>query len=108
MRAWLYRIATNRCLNALRARSRRPRELRTMDDAPPPTRRIEPTWVEPYPDVALEEIPDRSPGPAARFEAREAVELAFVVALQGLASAGSSGALPTRRRAATSTRPSPC
>jgi RNA polymerase sigma-70 factor (TIGR02960 family) len=91
VRIWLYRIATNRCLNALRARSRRPRELRTMDDAPPPTRRIEPTWVEPYPDVALEEIPDRSPGPAARYEAREAVELAFIVALQGL---------PPRQRAA--------
>src|SRR5215211_5397039 len=73
VRAWLYRIATNRCLNALRARSRRPRELRTMDDVPPPTRRIEPVWLEPYPDVLLEALADRSPGPAARYEARESI-----------------------------------
>jgi RNA polymerase sigma-70 factor, ECF subfamily len=91
VRAWLYRIATNRCLNALRARSRRPRELQSMDDTPPPTRRIESIWLEPYPDVLLEEIPDRSPDPAARYEARESVELAFIVAVQGL---------PPRQRAA--------
>src|SRR5215217_6330433 len=41
VRSWLYQIATNRCLNALRARSRRPRELQTMADAPPPTRRTD-------------------------------------------------------------------
>jgi RNA polymerase sigma-70 factor (ECF subfamily) len=91
VRAWLYRIATNRCLNALRARSRRPPEPRTLDEAPAPTRRVEPIWLEPYPDVLLEEVPDRSPGPAARYEARESVELAFIVALQGL---------PPRQRAA--------
>jgi RNA polymerase sigma-70 factor (TIGR02960 family) len=91
VRAWLYRIATNRCLNALRDRSRRPRDRRAMDDPPPPTRRIEPIWVEPYPDALLEEIPDRTPGPAARYEARESVELAFIVALQQL---------PPRQRAA--------
>jgi RNA polymerase sigma-70 factor (ECF subfamily) len=60
-------------------------------DAPPPTRRTEPIWLEPYPDVLLEEIPDRSPEPAIRYEARESVELAFVVGLQGL---------PPRQRAA--------
>jgi RNA polymerase sigma-70 factor (TIGR02960 family) len=91
VRAWLYRIATNRCLNALRARSRRPREVQAMDDAPAPTRRTEPVWLEPYPDVLLEDMPDRSPGPAARYEARESIELAFIVALQGL---------PPRQRAA--------
>ncbi len=84
VRAWLYRIATNRCLNALRARSRRPREVQAMDDAPAPTRRTEPMWLEPYPDVLLEEMPDRSPGPATRYEARESVELAFIAALQHL------------------------
>jgi len=84
VRAWLYRIATNRCLNVLRARSRRPREVQAMDDAPVPTRRTEPIWLEPYPDVLLEEMPDRSPGPAARYEARESVELAFIAALQHL------------------------
>jgi RNA polymerase sigma-70 factor (TIGR02960 family) len=83
VRAWLYRIATNRCLNALRARSRRPRELQAMDDAPAPSRRTEPVWLEPYPDV-LFDMPDRSAGPAARYEARESIELAFIVALQHL------------------------
>src|SRR6266576_3322877 len=84
VRSWLYRIATNRCLNSLRDRSRRPKEVQTMTDALEPTRLIEPVWLEPYPDVLLEGIPDRSPGPAARYEARESVELAFIVALQAL------------------------
>ena len=84
LRSWLYRIATNRCLNALRARSRRPREVPAMGDALPPTRRTKPVWLEPYPDVLLEDIPDRSAGPAARYEARESIELSFVVALQHL------------------------
>ena len=55
-----------------------------MDHPPEPTRRIEPVWVEPYPDVLLEGIADRSPGPAARYEARESIELAFIAALQRL------------------------
>jgi RNA polymerase sigma-70 factor (TIGR02960 family) len=84
VRSWLYRIATNRCLNALRARSRRPKEVQTMSGALEPTRLIEPVWLEPYPDVLLEGIPDRSPGPAARYEARESIELAFITALQTL------------------------
>ncbi|HMI69793.1 MAG TPA: sigma-70 family RNA polymerase sigma factor [Solirubrobacteraceae bacterium] len=91
VRSWLYRIATNRCLNALRARSRRPRQVPAMDDALEPTRRIEPVWLDPYPDVLLEDIPDRSAGPAARYEARESIELSFIVALQHL---------PPRQRAA--------
>jgi RNA polymerase sigma-70 factor (ECF subfamily) len=91
LRSWLYRIATNRCLNALRARSRRPREVEAMAEPLEPTRRIEPVWLEPYPDVLLESIPDRSPGPAARYEARESIELAFIAALQHL---------PPRQRAA--------
>jgi RNA polymerase sigma-70 factor (TIGR02960 family) len=84
LRAWLYRIATNRCMNVLRDRARRPREVPPMLDAPEPTRRTQPLWLEPYPDVLLEDMPDRSRGPAARYEAREATELAFVVALQNL------------------------
>jgi RNA polymerase sigma-70 factor (TIGR02960 family) len=91
VRSWLYRIATNRCLNALRAQSRRPREVQAMGDSPEPTRRTEPVWLEPYPDVLLEGIPDRSPGPEARYEARESIELSFIVALQHL---------PPRQRAA--------
>jgi len=84
VRAWLYRIATNRCLNALRDKARRPQEVPAMIEAPEPTRRTEPTWLEPYPDVLLDEVPDHALGPAARYEARESIELAFIVALQNL------------------------
>ena len=75
LRTWLYRIATNRCLNALRASGRRPR----TDLAGPsfltvePTRRGEPLWLEPYPDVLLEGLPDAGAGPEARYEAKEAI-----------------------------------
>src|SRR5512133_2052171 len=64
LRSWLYRIATNRCLNALRARARRPREVQAMEDSPAPARQAAPVWLEPYPDVLLEDIPERAPGPA--------------------------------------------
>jgi RNA polymerase sigma-70 factor (TIGR02960 family) len=83
MRSWLYRIATNRCLNALRARGRRAPELQT--DLPTPTRNADPLWLEPYPDVMLEGIADLAPGPDARYETKEAVALAFVIGLQQLA-----------------------
>jgi RNA polymerase sigma-70 factor (ECF subfamily) len=86
LRAWLYRIATNRCLNALRDRSRRPTPKpsdRTFRP-PEPTQLGEPIWLEPYPDAMLEGIADISPGPAARYELRETVELAFITALQHL------------------------
>jgi RNA polymerase sigma-70 factor (ECF subfamily) len=85
LRAWLYRIATNRCLNALRDAGRRPpAPLELPFDAPEPTRVGEPTWLEPYPDVLLAGIIDASPGPDARYETRETVELAFIAALQHL------------------------
>jgi RNA polymerase sigma-70 factor (ECF subfamily) len=84
LRAWLYRIATNRCLNMLRDRRRRPREVPPMAEPPEPTRRSEPIWLEPYPDVLLDGVADTSPGPEARYEMREAVGLAFVAALQHL------------------------
>jgi len=90
LRAWLYRIATNRCLNALRDAGRRP-PLDLPFDPPEPTRVGEPTWLEPYPDVLLEGVIDASPGPDARYETRETVELAFIAALQQL---------PPRQRAA--------
>ena len=86
VRAWLYRIATSRCLNALRDSGRRPQEV-PMDaprELPVPSRRTEPVWLEPYPDVLLEDLADRSPGPEARYETREAIQLAFVEGLQGL------------------------
>ena len=87
VRAWLYRIATNRCLNALRDSARRPREVRSLDipPEPEPTRRSEPIWLEPYPDVLLEGTADRSAGPEARYETKEAIGLAFVAGLQHLA-----------------------
>ncbi len=85
LRAWLYRIATNRCLNALRDKDRRPREVPAIPfEVPEPTRRGEPLWLEPYPDALLEEIEATSPGPEARYETKEAVSLAFVAALQHL------------------------
>ncbi len=84
VRAWLYRIATNRSLDALRASRRRPGGLLQLADAPEPTRRTEPLWLEPYPDVLLDGIPDDAPGPDARYEAKEAVALAFIVGLQHL------------------------
>ena len=84
IRAWLYRIATNRSLDALRASRRRPEAMRRMAEVPEPTRRTEPIWVEPYPDVLLERIPDEAPGPEARYERKEATALAFIVGLQHL------------------------
>jgi RNA polymerase sigma-70 factor (ECF subfamily) len=85
VRAWLYRIATNRCLNMLRAAGRRPRSTEAFPfTPPPPTRTTELTWLEPYPDAWLEGLPDAGPGPDARYETREAVGLAFITALQRL------------------------
>jgi RNA polymerase sigma-70 factor (TIGR02960 family) len=91
LRAWLYRIATNRCLNALRDRKRRPQEVSSMVEPPEPTRMAEPTWLEPYPDALLEGVADTAAGPEARYETRESVGLGFVAALQHL---------PPRQRAA--------
>ena len=87
LRSWLYRIATNRCLNALRDGGRRPQGLSVPPEEtarpPQPTRLVDPVWLEPYPDVLLEGVPT-SQQPEARYEAREAIGLAFVVGLQRL------------------------
>jgi RNA polymerase sigma-70 factor, ECF subfamily len=83
VRTWLHRIATNRWLNARRGRARR-RELPPMPQPPPPTRRAEPLWLQPYPDVLLDCVPDQAPGPEARYDLRESMELAFITALQRL------------------------
>jgi RNA polymerase sigma-70 factor (ECF subfamily) len=83
VRAWLYRIATNRSLDALRASRRRP-EDRRMTQMPEPTRWSEPVWLQPYPDSLLEGIPDEAPGPEARYETKEAIALAFIVGIQHL------------------------
>jgi RNA polymerase sigma-70 factor (TIGR02960 family) len=84
LRAWLYRIATNRSLDVLRASRRRPEDLQRMTEMPEPTRYGEPIWLQPYPDVLLEGIADQAPGPEARYEAKEAIALAFVAGLQHL------------------------
>jgi RNA polymerase sigma-70 factor (TIGR02960 family) len=93
VRVWLYQIATRRCLNALRAASRRPPLAWPPPgvELPAATRAGEVTWLEPYPDVLLEGLPDAAPGPEARYEAREAISVGFVTALQ---------LLPPRQRAA--------
>ena len=85
MRTWLYRIATNRCLNALRASARRSRPVPPEPSwAPEPTRRGEPRFLSPYPDILLDELPDLELGPEARYESQEAIALAFVTAVQQL------------------------
>jgi RNA polymerase sigma-70 factor (TIGR02960 family) len=92
IRSWLYRIATTRCLNMLRSAGRRPRTSPGPElTLPPPTRMGEALWLEPYPDLLLDGLVDTAPSPEARYEAREAVSLAFVTALQ---------LLPPRQRAA--------
>jgi RNA polymerase sigma-70 factor (ECF subfamily) len=98
LRGWLYRIATNACLNAIESRKHMRRLLPdqqvpaaatvAMPDGPPPT---EVAWLEPYPDSDLDGIADDRPDPEARYTAREAVQLAFVAAIQQL---------PPRQRAA--------
>ncbi|WP_119323025.1 sigma-70 family RNA polymerase sigma factor [Capsulimonas corticalis] len=95
-RNWLYKIATNTCLNAL---ARRDRSRRVLPEAIGPASRGLPEgepsgeipWLEPYPDLLLARVPDTAPGPHARYEMREAVEFAFVAAIQYL---------PARQRAA--------
>jgi RNA polymerase sigma-70 factor (TIGR02960 family) len=96
VRTWLYRVATSRCLDALRSARRRPpaspppQEMKGLEP-PEPTRLGELFWLEPYPDTLLEGLADTAPGPEARYEATEAISLAFVTALQ---------LLPPRQRAA--------
>ena len=91
VRTWLYRVATSRCLNALRAGRRRPATASAPStNTPAPTRLGEVPWLEPLPDSALEGLADSAPGPEARYEASEAISLAFITALQ---------TLPPRQRA---------
>ena len=75
LRTWLYRIATNRCLNVIRDAGRRPVEPVPPFEPPEPTRRGDVTWLQPYPDALL---------PEATAVRRETIELAFVAGLQRL------------------------
>lgn len=91
LRAWLYKIATNACLNAIESRKRAQRLLPDqvgpaadsiqMPDGAPPT---EIAWLEPYPDSYLDGVAADEPNPEARYASREAVQLAFVAAIQRL------------------------
>jgi RNA polymerase sigma-70 factor (ECF subfamily) len=87
IRSWLYRIATNTCLDAI---AKRPKRVLPVDYAPasdphdgPGEPIVESVWVEPYPDEALG-VEDGYAAPEARYERRESVELAFIAALQHL------------------------
>ena len=86
LRTWLYRIATNRCLNARRSASRRPaKEWDVPGVVPPePTRLGEVVWLEPFPDSFLDRPSDVPLGPEARYEQTESISLAFVKGLQVL------------------------
>jgi RNA polymerase sigma-70 factor (TIGR02960 family) len=93
VRTWLYRVATSRCLDALRSARRRPPASAPPAglEPPKPTRLGELLWLEPYPDALIEGLADAAPGPEARYEAMESISLAFITALQ---------LLPSRQRAA--------
>jgi RNA polymerase sigma-70 factor, ECF subfamily len=96
VRSWLYRIATNACLNALASRKYSHRLL--PEQRSPPSEQMpsgEPStdipWLAPYPDSQLAALADAAPNPAARYEIRESVQLAFLAVIQQL---------PPRQRAA--------
>jgi RNA polymerase sigma-70 factor (ECF subfamily) len=103
LRTWLYRIATNRCLNALRSASRRPAKEWDMPKvAPPePTRLGEVVWLEPFPDALVEGAIEVSLGPEARYEQTEAISLlGHVHAYQMISSRSAlSAALKNRKYA---------
>ena len=87
MRAWLYKIATNTCLDAI---ARRPKRVLPIEHGPAPDPHdgvgeplVESVWIEPYPDERLG-VEDGYAAPEARYEQREGVELAFIAALQHL------------------------
>jgi RNA polymerase sigma-70 factor (ECF subfamily) len=92
LRTWLYRVATNRCLNVRRAASRRPQADWPIPGVDPiePNHLTEITWLEPYPDALLDGLAEPVRSPEAQYEANEAISLAFITALQHL---------PARQRA---------
>jgi RNA polymerase sigma-70 factor, ECF subfamily len=87
LRSWLYKIATNTCLNAI---ARRPKRVLPIDYGPasdphdgPGQPLVETVWIEPYPDERIG-VEDGPASPEARYEQRESVELAFIAAVQHL------------------------
>ena len=86
-RAWLYRIATNACLDVLRSRPRGilpPQVAPAGDPAAPPPPPADLPWLQPYPDRLLEPIAPAGDEPGAVVVARETIELAFLAAIQHL------------------------
>jgi RNA polymerase sigma-70 factor, ECF subfamily len=85
-RAWLYRIATNACLDVLRSRPRRvlAPQVAAGDPAAPPSPPADLPWLQPYPDRLLEPIAPAEDEPGAVVVARETIELAFLAAIQHL------------------------
>jgi RNA polymerase sigma-70 factor (ECF subfamily) len=85
-RAWLYRIATNACLNALARRKNvqrlLPDQLGPATLQKPSTAATDVPWLEPYPDAYLEGIGDEATNPEGRYSSREAVQLAFIATIQ--------------------------
>jgi RNA polymerase sigma-70 factor (ECF subfamily) len=86
-RAWLYRIATNACLDVLRSRPRRvvpPEVAAAGDPSLPPSPPADLPWLQPYPDRLLQRIAPAEDEPGAVVVARETIELAFIAAIQHL------------------------
>jgi len=84
LRAWLYRIASNRCLNYLRDEGRRPASAHLGASKPVLESLVssdEPWWLEPYPDALIDDV---VLGPEALYDTRESIALAFVSSLQHL------------------------
>jgi RNA polymerase sigma-70 factor (TIGR02960 family) len=79
LRAWVYKIATNACLDALRSRARKP--VQSLPDLP---------WLQPYPDRLLDEMAPSEDEPDAVVVVRETIELAYIALIQ---------LLPARQRA---------
>jgi len=84
VRTWLYRIATNRCLDARRRARRRPAKAWDVPGVAllEPTGTDEVVWIEPYPDARLPDAAGLPLGPEARYDQIESVSLAFITALQ--------------------------
>jgi RNA polymerase sigma-70 factor (ECF subfamily) len=84
LRTWLYRIATHRCLNTLRAARRRPLPWSVPSYTPPePSQLGELAWLEPFPDALMDSL-YVPPGPEAQYELTESISLAFITAVQTL------------------------
>ncbi|HKY60127.1 MAG TPA: sigma-70 family RNA polymerase sigma factor [Gemmatimonadota bacterium] len=87
---WLYRIATNACLNSIASRKSARRRPLPQTEAPAARRApeggpaTEIAWLEPYPDTALAGVAEPAPGPDTRYEMRESVQVAFIAAIQNL------------------------